>query len=137
MAETDPSPRITCVELVILVTGDRHWPDNYREPILDALSSYIPACPYVRVVHGGDQGVDSIAGWIAKEVLGYQVTKYPADWDRYHKGAGPIRNQEMLDKEPGIAICLAFHPNLLFSRGTADMVRRAVKKNIPVRVING
>lgn len=52
---------------------------------------------------------------------------YPADWDRYGKAAGPIRNQQMLDES---------EPTKVFAfpggRGTADMVRRARAAGIPV-----
>lgn len=52
----------------------------------------------------------------------------PADWDRYDKAAGPIRNQKMLrDWKPDLVV--AFPGN----RGTANMVRLA--KDAGVRVI--
>jgi len=59
------------------------------------------------------------------------VEKYPADWDKYGKKAGPIRNQQMLDEgKPDLV--LAFPTEK--SRGTYDMIRRAEKAGIPVYV---
>lgn len=59
--------------------------------------------------------------------LGLAVEVHPADWGRYGKAAGPIRNQEML--ESGIDLVIA----LPGGRGTADMVRRAEGAGVPVR----
>jgi hypothetical protein len=55
--------------------------------------------------HGGAKGADTIAGLIARE-LGKFVTEFPADWNRYGKGAGPIRNRQMLDE---------FRPEVVFA----------------------
>jgi hypothetical protein len=55
----------------------------------------------------------------------------PADWDKYGKRAGAMRNQQMLDEHPDIEQALAFHPNLKESKGTKDMVARLKRKRIP------
>lgn len=118
----------------VLITGDRNW--SCVESVVDALSR-LPT-PSV-VIHGDAPGADTIAGFVA-EALKLQVRAYPAKWDLYKKGAGPIRNQEMLDKEhlenDPIDVCFAFHDDLSSSRGTADMVRRAKKADIEVCVFN-
>lgn len=46
--------------------------------------------------------------------------RVPANWKKFGAAAGPIRNQEMLDKHQPI-LCVAFPGG----RGTADMVRKA------------
>lgn len=57
---------------------------------------------------------------------------FPADWKRYGKAAGPIRNQQMIDEgKPDLV--LAFHENINESRGTKDMVARA--RGIGIKVI--
>jgi hypothetical protein len=76
-----------------------------------------------------------MAGAIA-ERLGYHVIPHPADWEKYGKAAGPIRNAEMIRRHPDLELVLAFHDNLAISRGTRDMVVLADKKGIPVEVIN-
>jgi len=56
-----------------------------------------------------------------------------ADWDRWGNKAGPIRNQEMLDRgRPNYA--LAFHDDLNKSKGTKDMVERLKKAGITTEV---
>ena len=49
--------------------------------------------------------------------------------------AGTDRNQEMLDESKPDLI-LAFSSDIENSTGTSDMVRRAKKVNLPVRVYN-
>ena len=56
-----------------------------------------------------------------------------AEWQRYGKGAGPRRNDNMLNEHP--ALVIAFHNDLAKSKGTADTVRKAQKRGIAVRVV--
>jgi len=80
------------------------------------------------IIHGAARGVDSTAGTVARQ-LGLEVEEYPADWKRDRRGAGPIRNQLMLDQSPDIVI--AVHDDPLLGRGTRDMVDRANRKKVP------
>jgi hypothetical protein len=119
------------MRLIILVTGDRNWSmdnDAHKITVWGALNGYKKHNPIV--VHGAAQGVDRIADVHARS-LGYEVHPHPADWAAYHKAAGPIRNQEMLDVETPNLV-LAFHDDIVGSKGTRDMVNRAVKLGIPI-----
>lgn len=113
----------------VLVTGDRNWTN--REVIERELRKLPPGSI---VVHGAARGADSIAGEIARR-LGFEVRPYPADWDTHGKAAGPMRNAEMLRREhllhSPIEKVLAFHSDFENSRGTKDMVTKAIKKSIP------
>lgn len=111
----------------VLVTGDRNW--HSFEKIAQWLRQLPPDSV---VIQGGCRGADEIASGVAK-TLGLAVETYSADWVRYGRGAGPKRNQVMLDS--GVDLILAFHSDLANSKGTADMVRRARKAGIPVEVI--
>ena len=117
----------------ILVTGDRNWDDV--ETTFKALE---PFPKNTILVHGACRGADNTCAAIA-EVLGFIVRPYPADWQRYGRGAGPIRNQQMIDVEnkvdEPIDLCLAFHNNISGSRGTADMIKRAMKAGVAVRLV--
>lgn len=113
----------------ILVCGSREWTNKHK--IRKELSIYSKEDV---LIHGGCRGADSIAGEIGKE-LGLNVVVYYADWKTYGKKAGPLRNQKMLDKgEPDIIY--AFHEDIDTSRGTKDMVNRAKKANINIKIIN-
>ena len=86
------------------------------------------------VMHGGARGADTIAGEVAVE-LGLNVKVYPARWDTLGKSAGMMRNQHMIDLRPDVV--LAFTETPLQSRGTRDMVRRAVGAGILVGSFKG
>ena len=85
------------------------------------------------IIHGGAKGADSIAGETA-QALGFKVVEFPANWSQYGKGAGPKRNQEMLNQKPDLV--LAFHPDLSRSKGTKHMVEIARKAGVPVEVFD-
>jgi hypothetical protein len=63
--------------------------------------------------------------------LGCLVQPYPADWEKYGKAAGSIRNSEMLTKGKPHGV-LAFHNDLVNSKGTKNMVVQSLKAGIPV-----
>jgi hypothetical protein len=87
--------------------------------------------PNVRIVAGGAPGADTLS--IDYAVCAWCESKeYPADWDTHGLRAGPIRNQEMLDKED-VKLVVAFP--MPKSKGTWDMVRRARKAGVEVIVI--
>lgn len=118
----------------LLITGSRYWRD--RQTIWDVLTRF-PAGPTTVLVHGDCRGADKIAGEIGKH-LGFDVRPYPAKWHLYRDAAGPIRNQEMINKEhligDEIDICIAFHDDLQKSKGTKDMLERAGKAGINTRI---
>lgn len=120
----------------LLVTGDR----NYRKAqvvyaaLMDFLGENVDALGGVTVVHGDARGADTIAD-VCAQLIGYEVERHPADWDRHRRAAGPIRNKEMLDS--GIDYWLAFHDNIDESKGTADMIERCRKAGIPGKLIGG
>jgi hypothetical protein len=86
------------------------------------------------VIHGACSGADRIAGEIAEQ-MGLSEIACPAKWDERGNAAGPIRNQEMLKHNPDIVF--AFHENISKSKGTKDMVVRALAEGIPVKIITG
>lgn len=117
----------------VLVTGDRDWED------IALVAEKLEKLPSgTIIVNGACRGADNICAAIA-ESLGFVLKTYPADWTKYGRGAGPIRNQMMIDKEhrsdEPINLCLAFHDNIKASKGTRDMVTRAEKAKIPTTLI--
>ncbi len=116
----------------VLICGSRDWVD--RGPIERELRK-LPGGTIV--VHGAARGADTIAGDVAHD-LGFEVRRYPADWEMHGKSAGPIRNALMLMKEhlpeEPIDLLLAFSRNLATSRGTLDMIRQAKSAGVPRRL---
>lgn len=123
----------TTEAMKVLITGSRSW-DDY-ELIHDELKK-LPANS--TIVHGNCKGADIIAGEIAKE-MGFIVREYPADWVKYGKAAGPIRNRHMATSEhlpeSPIDLCLVFHDCIETSTGTKDMVSIIDRLRIPKRLL--
>jgi hypothetical protein len=107
-------------QLRVLVCGGRDYSDASRVDVV--LRGIEPDV----IIHGGASGADRLAGqWAWKNGKGCRVEF--ADWQLHGKAAGPIRNQKMLD-EHAPDLVVAFPGG----RGTADMVRRAKAKGVPV-----
>jgi len=79
------------------------------------------------VIEGEQRGVDLLAREWAEE-KGLEVRGFPADWDRYKKRAGFIRNDQML-KEGNPHAVIAFPGGV----GTRMMVGLARRAGVPVR----
>jgi hypothetical protein len=57
------------------------------------------------LLHGGARGADRAIGRAARQ-LGWPVEVLPADWRRYGRAAGPIRNRELLELAISQAVAL-------------------------------
>lgn len=116
----------------VLVTGDRNWGSFVI--IEDALNEidekHLDDGEEINLYHGAARGADMIAAEHAKE-LGWTVHPFLADWSKYGKAAGPIRNRELL-AAASPDVVLAFHDNLPASKGTKNMVNMAVKEGVKV-----
>lgn len=114
----------------VLVTGSRDWADYTA--VMAALSFELMVAEFVGddmvVIHGGARGADHIADVWARTMACLEVEEYPADWDRYGKAAGHIRNFEMVAL--GADVCLAFP--LGESKGTRGCMELADKAGIQV-----
>ncbi len=96
---------------------------------LDAL---IAALGTVTLVSGGARGADALAGRYAAE-RGNPIRVFPAEWKRYGKAAGPIRNRAMLRfAGEAQAQAAAFWNGK--SRGTANMIALAEQAGILCRI---
>lgn len=115
----------------VLITGDRNWTD--KETIRSWLSK-LQDFGYTEVIEGGAKGVDTIAREEALR-MHFNVQHFPAQWDRYGKAAGPIRNRTMLDQQPRLV--LAFHHDISESKGTKDCVAEAKRRGITVIIEAG
>lgn len=115
----------------ILVCGDRNWTN--KQVIYNTLKELETLYSDITIVHGDCYGADKLAG-DAGVKLAYKIKAFPADWDKYGKAAGPIRNSQMLKEN--IEFVIAFHDNILDSRGTKDMISKSLKAGIPVMLVN-
>jgi len=108
--------------MTVLVCGGRNYAD--RERVYRLLT--FNRAKIAMIVHGGAKGADQLADdWAyANQVPCLTV---PADWGRFGKKAGFIRNEKMLSLgKPDLVV--AFPGGV----GTAMMVRLAKKQGIRV-----
>lgn len=108
----------------ILVCGSRDY--EYSSYIETALDEYIRPT----IVCGGASGADNLAFLYALD-HGHFFVVHNADWGKYGKSAGPIRNKQMLDSHPDIYLVLAFYVEL--GPGTRNMIKQAKERGIEVQ----
>jgi hypothetical protein len=128
---------------IVQVTGDRKWSDwDIIEKILQPLPRSI------QFIHGYADGLDSMLHVVATELGFNNIIRCPSHWRHNEKrwvevygpcsdeckevvgrAAGVIRNNYML-KTYQAKIVLGFHDDILNSRGTLDMMKRAEKHNL-------
>ena len=70
------------------------------------------------IVSGAAHGADKLGEQLARS-LKLPIKRFPADWIKHGKAAGPIRNREMSEYADAL---LALYDGV--SRGTADMIQK-------------
>jgi len=129
----------------IAVSGGRNYSD--WQSLKHALNNVVRVAyekygtqESIVLIHGGATGADALSHkWAIWRVRTYgetiEVVIVEADWKKYGKAAGPIRNGIMSDGIPGYG-----KPDLwvIFpgGRGTADAYRKAMAAGIPTLCIN-
>ncbi len=108
-----------------IIAGSRDFTDYecFKRAVLAVLPEK------TEIISGHARGTDSMAELLAEE-LGWPLRVFPADWKRYGRAAGPIRNRQMavFAAEEGNGILIAFLKG--GSRGTTGMIDIARKYNI-------
>ena len=115
----------------VLVCGGRNY-DNYEE--LYAVLDWIDCSwegpetfgPISVIISGHAKGADALSEqWAKKREVSLEI--YPAEWDVYGKGAGFIRNQQMIDEGlPDLVVAFSG------GKGTMNMIKLSNQANIPL-----
>lgn len=116
--------------MVILVCGGRDYlmaAEDYK-----ALDKMHAATPVTLLIHGDAPGADRGAALWA-EYRGIPIRCFPADWERYGKSAGPMRNEDMLRELQRYTerLVVAFPGG----KGTANMVKQAQRAGVDIVLI--
>ncbi len=111
----------------LLICGGRGW-TNYQAIYREVKARMPLDC----IIHGDAPGADTLADRVGK-ALGIPVLPFPADWTKYWKAAGPIRNRRML-KEGKPTEVIGFHTNIEESKGTRDMLTIAKAAGVPTQL---
>lgn len=98
--------------------------------IIDKLDELRIAGNNNTIITGCANGADNAARNYAF-VKNVKIQIHEADWEKYGRAAGPMRNKQMI-KNASILICFW---NLI-SPGTRNMITQATKKGIPILVVH-
>ena len=117
-------------EIRIIVAGGRDF-DDY-DLLSSVLTDYI-ASKKVVIISGTARGADALGERFAAD-NGLEIRLFPADWNKYGKSAGIIRNCEMANYAgQDTGILFAFWDGK--SRGTKHMITVAKKRGLEVHVV--
>ena len=116
----------------VVVAGCRYY-DDYSEAkeYIDLCLADIKNENDIIIVSGGAKGADTLGERYAKE-NDFKIEKYPANWEKYGKSAGPMRNKKMAQSSD-MVICFWDGE----SRGTRSMIEYAneYKRKLFVKTI--
>lgn len=114
----------------VIVAGGRDF-NNYKLMCekLDFYLSDISKMYNIIIVSGTADGADRLGERYALE-RNYEVVKFPPNWNKYGKAAGPIRNKEMSEVASG---CIVFWDKK--SKGTRNMIETAREKNLEIKIV--
>lgn len=109
----------------IAVVGSRDY------EYLEKVSRFIDSLPIeCEIVSGGGGVVDNLAEQRAKK-RGMKVKIFRADWKKYGKAAGPMRNSQIVEYCDSV---VAFWDGM--SKGTKDTITKAENAGKPVLVVH-
>ena len=117
-------------ELKLIVAGGRDFNDyELMSKVIMDLALVVYPDQAISIVSGMAKGADALGYMFAVE---NNVKKYifPADWNRYGRSAGMLRNKEMGNFSD---VLLAFWDNR--SRGTHQMIEFMGTLNKPVHIV--
>ncbi len=113
----------------VVIAGCRDY-DNYDEAkeYIDFCLSNIRIENEIIIVSGCASGADALGERYAEENR-LKIEKYPANWEKYGRSAGPKRNRQMAEAADYV-ICFWDGK----SRGTKSMIGYALKCGKPVKI---
>ena len=115
----------------LLICGGRHFDDysTLEAHVKKILSEHSLRYENIEIVSGHCEGADRLGERFAAE-HGVPVKLFPADWKKYGRAAGPIRNKQMVDyiSEFPDSIVLGFVSEN--SKGTKNTIKQAQTKGI-------
>lgn len=111
----------------VVIAGCRDY-DRYEEA-----KEFIEVClkeikEEIIILSGKAKGVDALGERYALE-KGYVLEYHPAEWDKYGRAAGPMRNRKMAEVSDFV-ICFWDGK----SRGTQSMIKAARRLDKPVKI---
>lgn len=124
-------------EIRMIIAGTRTFEDyNFlNKQIINVINDENISLDNIRIISGHAKGADTLGEQFAEE-HNFKLTVISADWDKYGKAAGSIRNEQMaqfatINDNKGILV--AFWDGK--SSGTKNMINIAKEYNIKTYII--
>jgi hypothetical protein len=112
----------------VIIAGSRNFTDYQK--LKKECDQFLQDQKNIEIVSGDHfKGADKLGIQYANE-KGYNLIKFPAEWNKFGKAAGPIRNKEMAIFAD---VLIAFWDGK--SRGTQNMIRLANPKGLRIKVV--
>tara|TARA_R110002096_G_scaffold338000_1_gene531284 strand:+ start:333 stop:683 length:351 start_codon:yes stop_codon:yes gene_type:complete len=113
----------------LIIAGSRNFTDYQK--LKTECSQFLQEHKNIEIVSGGHyKGADRLGIQYAKE-KGFNLIKFPAEWNKLGKAAGPIRNKEMANYADALIV---FWDGK--SSGTKNMIQLAKQKGIIIKIIH-
>lgn len=110
--------------VIVAVIGSRNFSDY------NLLESTLISMPNItQIISGGAKGADSLAATYAVQHQ-LPLAIFRPDWKTYGKGAGIVRNRQIMEVAEMV---VAFWDGT--SKGTANSLKLAKSKGIPIRMV--
>ena len=107
----------------ILIAGGRDFSD--KDFLYKYMDKFKEDC--ICVISGCASGADKMGEKWAKD-MGIPIERFPAQWARYGRKAGPLRNIEMLEKgKPDLVV--------VFKGGTGSAHMASISKKAGVKTL--
>jgi hypothetical protein len=107
----------------VIIAGSRHIDNIHFLELAIQKSGF----DITEVVSGGARGVDQLGERWAKD-HNIPIKKFSAEWDKYGKKAGPMRNKLMA--EYGEALIAIYDGG----KGTKNMIENATKQGLQIYI---
>jgi hypothetical protein len=113
----------------VIIAGGREFDDF--DLMISKMDFFLEKSKHlnIEIVSGVAKGADLLGEDYAK-LRNYAIKQFPADWDKFGKGAGFKRNTEMAKYANAL---IAFWDGT--SKGTLHMINIATKQGIQVKIV--
>jgi len=115
----------------VIVCGSQDY--NDKAGCFQELDEILSGISDVEIISGNAKGADQFGEEFARS-HGLALRVFPADWKKYGKAAGPIRNREML-KYALETDCMVIAFWNRKSRGTGNMLKQAKAAGVKCHIV--
>lgn len=116
----------------IIIAGGRDFDDSHKmyTSFMAVLNEYAKDKTDITIFSGHCSTGADILGELLADCFDFRIKLFPANWDKYGKSAGPIRNEQMAK---GADRAIIFWDRK--SKGTKNMIAMCEKHKVPFTII--